>query len=145
MPAVSHHLQRRYDVSPDGADFGHMAIILGCLGVVLIFICILAFFVRLRPKRSGSLSTLVEVQRGNQSMDRRGPASTVIPGTLEVVGEVQESEEPPKYQASEQTIQQHDLPPVYESIEVWSRGSPQASRSKTNWTSRWPFRSTKSG
>lgn len=148
MPAIKSYRQRRYDVSSDGPDFEHMAIILGCLGVVLIFICILAFFIRLRSKSTGNLTTgvvLIEGHRGNEAIDRREPPSKVTGGPLQVVDEVQESGEPPKYQAAEPTYQQHDLPPAYESTEVWSNSNARASRLRTNWTSTWLFRSTTSG
>lgn len=148
MPAIQQQLQRRYEVSPDGPDFSHMAIILGCLGVLLIFICIVAFFIRLQPKRPRSFPSAtmpIEGQHADESPHRQNIPMAIIDGDVRVVAAVQECGDLPKYQAAESTSQQHDLPPAYESMEVWQSREAQIKSQKRNWTSIWPFRSTQTG
>lgn len=144
MPAIQHHHQRRSQ--PDG-EFNHMAIISGCLGLIFIFAFLLAIFV-LRIKCHRTLSTELG-ETGWRSTDdpSQGHNHTVITVGEEAQsgGEVQGSDEPPKYQAAEPAVRQNDLPPAYESMEVWPERSSRSSRPRQNWTSVWPLRSTQFG
>jgi hypothetical protein len=144
MPAIQHHHQRRSQ--PDG-DIGHTIIIFGCLGLTFFFACLLAIFV-LRIKRHRTPSTeLGETECRSTNEPSHGQNHTVVTIGEAVQGgsEVQGSDEPPKYQAAEPAAQQNDLPPAYESREVWPGRSSRSSRPRQNWTSVWPLRSTQVG
>lgn len=139
MPAIQHHHQRRSQ--PDG-DIGHLAIIFGCIGLIFILACLLAIFV-LRIKRHKTPST----EHGETECRSTDGLSQGNNHTEEanIGGEAQGSDEPPKYQAAEPAARQNDLPPAYESMEVWPGRSSRSSRPIQNWTSVWPLRSTQFG
>jgi hypothetical protein len=144
MPAIQHDQQRRSQ--PDG-DIGHMAIIFGCLGLIFIFACLLAIFV-LRIKRHRTPSTEpgeTECRSTDDPSQEHNHAVITAGEEAQIGGEVQGSDEPPKYQAAEPAARQNDLPPAYESMEVWPGRSSRSSRPRQNWTSVWPLRSTQFG
>jgi hypothetical protein len=146
MPAIQRHPQRRYQVDTVGPDISHMAIILGCLGVVLMFVCAIAIYVRLRPTSPRTLPTeaaSIEGRHTNESSDLQSSPVNIDQGAGQIT--VQEPGDLPKYEATLPTYRQNDLPPAYESTEVWSSSNAQASRPRSNWTSIWPLRSTQSG
>lgn len=144
MPPIQHHHQRRSQ--PDG-DIGHMAIIFGCLGLIFIFACLLVIFV-LRIKRHKTPSTEhgeTECRSTDDPSQGNNHAVITVGEEANIGGEVQGSDEPPKYQAAEPAALQNDLPPAYESMEVWPGRSLRSSRPIQNWTSVWPLRSTQFG
>jgi hypothetical protein len=144
MPAIQHHHQRRSQ--PEG-NIGHMAIIFGCLSLIFIFACLLAIFV-LRIKRHKIPFTEhreTECRSTDDPSQEHNHAVITVGEEAQIGGEVQGSDEPPKYEAAEQAARQNDLPPAYESIEVWPGRSSRSSRPRQTWTSVWPLRSTQFG
>lgn len=108
----------------------------------------------LRPKHPNvpvTEATAIEDHITNQPGDRQNSSRVTahqdvpLAQRMRSAGETQELGDPPRYLADEAPFRGNDLPPAYESMEVWPGRTSQISKTRKDWTSMWPFRSTLNG
>lgn len=154
MPAIYSWSQRRSDVGETRPDLSHIAIVLGCIAIVFVFVCVLAMIIWTRPKHRNvpvTEATAIEDQITNQPGDRQNSSGGTaqqdvrLAQEMRSAGQTQELGDPPRYLAAKAPFRENDLPPAYESMEVWPGRTSQISKTRKDWTSMWPFRSTLNG